>query len=73
MHENVPALYPNAETSTKVIEYSIAKSTPLPDWLLKYHAWGSAQTAVPDFLISTFEAQMLVFLTKLAGAKRGGF
>lgn len=71
MHENVPALYPNAETSVKVIEYSIAKSTPLPDWLLKYHKWGEDHTEVPDFLISTFQAQSLVFLARIAAAKRG--
>lgn len=50
---------------------SISKSTPLPDWLLKYHEWGCNNTEVPRYLISTFEAQALVFLSRLVGAKRG--
>lgn len=71
MHDNVPRLYPNPETSAKVVDYSVTKSTPLPDWLLKYHAWGLESTEVPDYLISTFQAQSLVFLTRIIGAKRG--
>ncbi|KAK7746508.1 hypothetical protein SLS53_002467 [Cytospora paraplurivora] len=71
MYDNVPRLYPNPETSAKVVDYSVAKSTPLPDWLLKYHAWGLESTKVPDYLISTFQAQSLVFLTRIIGAKRG--
>lgn len=50
---------------------SISKSTPLPDWLLKYHEWGCNNTEVPRYLISTYEAQALVFLARLVGAKRG--
>lgn len=73
MHENIAKLYPNPETSGKVIDYSITKSTPLPDWLLKYHKWGVENTSVPDFLISTFQAQMLVFLTKIVAAKQGEY
>lgn len=71
MHENVAKLYPNPETSARVMEYSIAHSTPLPEYLAKYHAWGSADTKVPDFLISTFQAQMLIFLARIVGAKKG--
>lgn len=71
MHENVAKLYPNPDTSAKVMDYSVAKSTPLPDWLLKYHQWGRENTAVPNFLTSTYQAQMLVFLAKMVGAKRG--
>lgn len=50
---------------------SISKSTPLPDWLLKYHEWGCNNTEIPRYLISTYEAQALVFLARLVGAKRG--
>lgn len=64
-------LYPNPETSGKVMDYSIAHSTPLPDWLAKYHAWGCAETKVPTFLISTYQAQMLIFLARIVGAKKG--
>ncbi|KAG6359232.1 hypothetical protein INS49_012753 [Diaporthe citri] len=53
MQENVAKLYPNPETSAKVLDYSISKSTNLPDWLL-----------------NTYEAQALVFLSRLVGAKR---
>ncbi|KAL1848370.1 hypothetical protein Daus18300_013616 [Diaporthe australafricana] len=70
MQDNVAKLYPNPETSGKVLDYSISKSTPLPDWLLKYHEWGCNNTEVPEFLISTYEAQALVFLARLVGAKR---
>lgn len=71
MQENVAKLYPNPETSGKVMDYSIAHSTPLPDWLAKYHAWGCAETKVPTFLISTYQAQMLIFLARIVGAKKG--
>lgn len=93
MQENVAKLYPNPETSAKVLDCkwlafadtlvqfyvrdthenpdSISKSTQLPDWLLKYHEWGCNNTEVPRYLISTFEAQALVFLARLVGAKRG--
>lgn len=50
---------------------SISKSTDLPGWLLKYHEWGCNNTDVPQYLISTYEAQALVFLARLVGAKRG--
>lgn len=50
---------------------SISKSTALPEWLLKYHEWGCNNTEVPRYLISTFEAQALVFLARLVGGKRG--
>ncbi|KAK7722293.1 hypothetical protein SLS64_000830 [Diaporthe eres] len=70
MQENVAKLYPNPETSAKVLNYSISKSTPLPDWLLKYHEWSCNNTEVPRYLISTYEAQALVFLARLVGAKR---
>lgn len=70
MQENIVKLYPNPETSAKVMDYSITKSTPLPDWLLKYHKWGCESTKVPEFLISTFQAQMLVFLARIVAAKR---
>lgn len=50
---------------------SISKSTPLPDWLLKYHEWACNNTENPRYLISTYEAQALVFLSRLVGAKRG--
>lgn len=71
MHENVAKLYPNPETSAKVMDYSVAHSTPLPEYLTKYHAWGAAETKVPDYLISTFQAQMLIFLARIVGAKKG--
>ncbi|KUI72568.1 O-methyltransferase MdmC [Cytospora mali] len=70
MRENVPKLYPNPETSAKVIEYSIAKSTSLPEWLIKYHEWACTTTEVPEYLISTFQAQMSVFLARIVAAKR---
>lgn len=73
MQDNVAKLYPNPDTSAKVMEYSIAKSTPLPDWLLKYHKWGCENTAVPSFLTSTYQAQMLIFLAKMVNAKKGAF
>lgn len=50
---------------------SISKSTPLPDWLLKYHEWSCNNTELPRYLISTYEAQALVFVSRLVGAKRG--
>lgn len=64
-------LYPNAETSAKVMDYSIAHSTPLPEHLVKYHKWACEETKVPNFLISTYQAQMLIFLARIVGAKRG--
>lgn len=71
MQENVAKLYPNPETSAKVMDYSIAHSTPLPDYLVKYHKWGCESTKVPSFLISTYQAQMLIFLARIVGVKRG--
>lgn len=71
MQENVAKLYPNPETSAKVMDYSIAHSTPLPDYLVKYHQWGCEKTKVPSFLISTYQAQMLIFLARIVGVKRG--
>lgn len=71
MQENVAKLYPNPETSAKVMDYSIAHSTPLPDYLIKYHKWGCEETKVPSFLISTYQAQMLIFLARIVGVKRG--
>lgn len=71
MQENVAKLYPNPETSAKVMDYSIAHSTPLPDYLAKYHQWGCEKTKVPSFLISTYQAQMLIFLARIVGVKRG--
>jgi hypothetical protein len=59
----VPAAHGNLD--------SISKSTPLPDWLLKYHEWGCNNTEIPRYLISTYEAQALVLLARLVGAKRG--
>lgn len=71
MHENEAKLYPNPQTAQKVLDYSIAKSTALPDWLVKYHQWGVEHTKVPSYLTSTYQAQMLVFLAKIVGAKKG--
>lgn len=71
MQENVAKLYANPELSGKVMGYSIAHSTPLPEYLLNYHKWGCEETKVPEFLISTFQAQMLIFLAKIVGAKNG--
>ncbi|CAN8105960.1 unnamed protein product [Discula destructiva] len=70
MQENVAKLYPTPETAAKVMDYSIAHSTPLPEYLAKYHKWGCEETKVPNFLISTYQAQMLIFLAKIVGAKK---
>ncbi|KAF3760795.1 S-adenosyl-L-methionine-dependent methyltransferase [Cryphonectria parasitica EP155] len=70
MQENVPKLYPNPETGAKVTDYSVAHSTPLPEWLARYHQWGCEETKVPNFLISTYQAQMLIFLARIVGAKK---
>lgn len=71
MQENVAKLYPNAGTSAKVMDYSIAHSTPLPEYLVKYHKWGCEETKMPNFLISTYQAQMLIFLARIVGVKNG--
>lgn len=71
MYENVAKLYPTPETSAKVMDYSIAHSTTLPEYLVKYHKWGCEETKMPDFLISTYQAQMLIFLARVVGAKKG--
>lgn len=71
MQENVAKLYPNPETSAKVMEYSVAKSTPLPDWLVKYQQWGCENTEVPSYLTSTYQGQMMAFLARIVGAKNG--
>ncbi|KAJ4396649.1 hypothetical protein N0V93_000870 [Gnomoniopsis smithogilvyi] len=70
MQENIAKLYPNPETSAKVMDYSIAHSTPLPEYLVKYHQWGCEETKVPTYLISTYQAQMLIFLARIVGAKK---
>lgn len=73
MKENAAKLFPNPDTAAKVMDYSIAHSTPLPDWLMQYHEWGCSHTDVPDYLTSTYQAQTLVFLARMMGAKRGEF
>lgn len=71
MQENVAKLYPNPETSAKVMDYSIAHSTPLPEYLVNYHKWACEETEKPEYLISTYQAQMLIFLARIVGAKKG--
>ncbi|PSR97003.1 S-adenosyl-L-methionine-dependent methyltransferase [Coniella lustricola] len=70
MKDNAAKLFPNPDTGAKVMEYSVAHSTPLPDWLVKYHDWGCSDTDVPNYLTSTYQAQTLIFLARMMGAKR---
>ncbi|KAI0133927.1 O-methyltransferase [Xylariales sp. AK1849] len=70
MKEGKPVLYPNDTVGSAVTAYSEAHSLDLPKWLTDYHAHISHSSPASYYMISTFEAQMLVWLTHLVGAKR---
>ena len=70
MKDNLTILYPNPETSSKVADYSVAKSLELPEFIRRYHEYGLT-TSVPDYMISTYQGSFLVWLARTLGAKRG--
>ncbi|KAL1901984.1 hypothetical protein Sste5346_001690 [Sporothrix stenoceras] len=69
MKANVPSLFPNVKVATRVIEYAAAKSSVLPEPLLKYHAQ-ILELEHANLTISTYQAQALSFLAQLSGARR---
>ncbi|EPE10644.1 o-methyltransferase family protein [Ophiostoma piceae UAMH 11346] len=69
MKSNVPALYPNTTVGERVLEYAANKSSEIPEALLKYHAEIlNLENSIMS--ISTYQAQAMSFLAKVAGAKR---
>jgi hypothetical protein len=71
MKSGKPVLYPNEAVSEAVTDYSEEHSLGLPQHLLDYHAEVVTRAPSSNYMISTFQAQALVFLAHLAGAKRG--
>lgn len=71
MKTGKPSLYPNDAVAEAVTEYSEAHSLALPQHLLDYHAEIFKSSPTSNLMISTFQAQALVFLARMIGAKRG--
>jgi hypothetical protein len=67
--ENV--LYPNAIVGTKVTNYADSHTLGLPKEITDYHAWICETQERANYCISTFQGKSLVWLARLAGAKRG--
>lgn len=73
MH-NSTALFPNPEVTEAVHDYCIEHSTPLPAHIIKHREDTIEYCAKHDndaiMMISPLEAQLLIFLVKLTGAKK---
>ncbi|KAI1868812.1 hypothetical protein JX265_006791 [Neoarthrinium moseri] len=70
MKEGKSSLYPNDAISEAVTNYSEAHSLDLPKPLLDYHEHIFNNVPNSHLTISTFQAQGLIFLARLIGAKR---
>jgi hypothetical protein len=74
MKSSCPALYPNETVSERVTAYSEAHSLGLPPHIKEYHA--HIEETMPEtsnYMISTFQAQSLIWLARLIGAQRGEY
>ncbi|KAL1863153.1 hypothetical protein VTK73DRAFT_6417 [Phialemonium thermophilum] len=65
-----PVLYPTPEISDKVTEYAENHTMGIPQKLTDYHTWICETQPHANYCISTFQARSLVWLARLAGAKR---
>jgi len=66
------ALYPNAIVGERVSDYAKLHSSNIPEYIVNYHAHiNRTQPETAKYMISISQAQMLVFLAKLVGAKQG--
>jgi len=65
------ALYPNPIVGERVSTYAEANSSSIPQSIIAYHAYVTqTQPETAKYMISISQAQMMVFLSKLIGAKR---
>ena len=71
MKTSSTVLYPNEQVTQKVSEYSESHSLDLPENITSYHAWICETQEASNYCISTLQAKSLVWLARLAGAKRG--
>ncbi|RPA92665.1 S-adenosyl-L-methionine-dependent methyltransferase [Choiromyces venosus 120613-1] len=67
-------LYPNAHVTEAVHEYCIEHSTPLPKAIHQHREksidFANKVGMDPDMMINTLQAQFMLFLAKLVGAKK---
>lgn len=68
--DNRAPLYPNAHIAGKVLEYSASNTATLPQKLLDYHVEIAAREAKSYYMISPFQAQGMIWLGRLVGAKK---
>ncbi|KAK2057630.1 O-methyltransferase [Colletotrichum caudatum] len=71
MRSSAPVLYPNESVSQKVTAYAESHSTDLPTHIVAYHEHiENTQPETSMLMISNFQAQNHIWLSKLIGAKR---
>ncbi|KAI1389464.1 O-methyltransferase family protein [Hypoxylon trugodes] len=70
MKESTTYMYATETLGANVSQYSESVSLKLPQPLLEYHARIYKDRDDSNYMISTFEAQALIFLSRLLGAKR---
>ncbi|KAK2037536.1 O-methyltransferase [Colletotrichum somersetense] len=71
MRSSAPVLYPNESVSQKVTAYAESHSTDLPAHIVAYHEHiENTQPETSMLMISNFQAQNHIWLSKLIGAKR---
>jgi len=67
-------LYPTPEIGNAVHEYCIAHSSPLPEHINSHRRdtieWAEREGSDPNMMINTLQAQFMIFLGKLLGAKK---
>ncbi|KAI2627478.1 S-adenosyl-L-methionine-dependent methyltransferase [Hypomontagnella submonticulosa] len=71
MKEGKTLLYANDTLAERVTEYAESSSIPVPQPIRDYHARVIKEREIDsNYMISNFEAQALIFLSRLIGAKR---
>lgn len=71
MKTSTTVLYPNQQVADAVTQYSESRTLALPKELADFHAWICDTQKNANYTISTFQAKSLIWLARLAGAKRG--
>ena len=64
-------MYATEALGDRVTEYSEAVSVKIPQPIKDYHARIYKERSDSYYMISTFESQALLFLSRAIGAKRG--
>ncbi|KAH8671445.1 O-methyltransferase [Xylariales sp. PMI_506] len=70
MKSSRSVLYANDALADAVTEYAAGHSSQLPKFFVDYHAQVLATAPKSNYMISTLQAQYLVWLSHLIGAKR---